>query len=145
MKISVRHRICSYSLTLGFVLLAGCSIQPAVTTTRTAVSAHPVLGSAAMIGAAAIYFEDDLYFQTSDDALGNGKFQITVDKTRFAGGRSGELWQIFKRRAAYIVQREGCSSYTVLEYTEGNEAALVAGNRVGRGAIECIKPPAGKS
>lgn len=122
MKIPLRHWLLCFTIALGTALLAGCGTPFAISS-----------------------YEDDLAFQASDSVLGQDKFQITIDKTRFFGGRDGELWQIFKRRAAYIVQREGCSSYTVLEYTEGNEATVVAGNRVGRGTIECNKAADGKS
>lgn len=120
MKTPVRPRFLIFPLALGAALLAGCSANP-------------------------LYYEDDVIFQASDEALGQGKFEITVDKTRFIGGRDGELWQLFKRRAADIVKREGCSGYTVLEYTESIESAIVAGNRMGRGAIECGKAPVSKS
>ena len=127
MKISVRTSLSVFCLASASALLAACS---------------PGVMMAGGATAAAVYYEDDLVFQASDEPFGKNQFQITVSKTRFIGSRSGELWQIFKRRAAYIVEREGCSGYTVLEYTEGNEAAVVAGNRVGRGTIACKAMPA---
>ena len=119
MKILVRRWFCRCSLALSAALLTGCG---------TALS-----------------YEKGMTFQASDEPLGDGKFQIIVKKTRFLGGRDGELWQIFKQRAADIAKREQCSGYTVLEYTEGIESAIVAGNHVGRGTIECIKAPVSKS
>ena len=116
----------AFFLLLGSSLLAGCSTNVLM---------------AAGAGGAALYYEENLAFQTSEDWLGGSKFQITVDKTRFMGGRDGELWQIFKRRAAEIEEREGCSGYTVLEYTESIESAVVSGKRVGRGTINCKLMP----
>lgn len=130
MKTPVRSWFLISSLALGTALLAGCS-------------SNALLAGGAT--AAALYYEDNVVFQASDEALGQNRFQITVDKTRFIGGRDGELWQIFKRRAADIVKREGCSGYMVLEYTEGIESAIVAGRRVGRGVIECSKAALSKS
>lgn len=124
MKIPVRSWFLISSLALGTPLLAGCSSNSLLS---------------------ASYYEDNVLFQASDEALGQNKFEITVDKVRFIGGRDGELWQVFKRRAADIVKREGCSGYTVLEYTESIESAIVAGRRVGRGTIECGKAPVSKS
>lgn len=118
MKTPVHSWFLISSLALGVTLLAGCSSNSLLS---------------------ASYYEDNVLFQASDEALGQGKFEITVDKTRLIGGRDGELWKIFKRRAADIVKREGCSGYTVLEYTESIESAIVAGMRVGRGTIVCNK------
>lgn len=118
MKTPVLSWFFAFCFAIGTTLLTGCS-------------------SNALLSAS--YYEDNVIFQASDEALGQSKFEIIVDKTRFIGGRNGELWQIFKRRAAYIVQREECIGYTVLEYTESNESAIVAGNRVGRGTITCNK------
>lgn len=118
--------------------LASCSSVPILTDLATQSTTYKVTVVGVAI-AAAVYYEDDIVFQVSNEPIEQGKFQITVNKSRFIGGRDGELWSIFKRSADYITRREECSSYTVLEYTESNESAIVAGNRVGRGTISCNK------
>lgn len=118
--------------------LASCSSVPILTDLATQSTTYKVTIVGAAI-AAAVYYEDDIVFQVSNESIEQGKFQIVVNKSRFIGGRSGELWSIFKRSADYISRREECSGYTVLEYTESNESAIVAGNRVGRGTIACNK------
>jgi hypothetical protein len=144
MKTSVRHWLPILFLTPGVMFFAGCTEVPPYThiTSKAITYQITVLGSTALVaGAAAIYYEDDLTFQVSDEPVEQGKFQIKVNKNRFIANRGGELWQVFKRRATDIVKREGCSKYNVLEYTESNETTFFSGNRVGRGTIECSKAP----
>lgn len=111
-----------FALTFCVALLTGCST-----------------GTLLVVGgtAGALYYEENLVFQTSEDLLGAGQFRITIEKSRLIGDRGGELWQIFKRKATEIAEREGCSGYTVLDYSEGIESAVIAGKRVARGTIHC--------
>ena len=136
MKIPVRRWFFACLVVPGMALLASCSNISTVSDlyAKTASYKVTVIGAAV---AAAVYYEDDIVFQVSNETVEPGQFQIIVNKSRFIGGRSGELWSIFKRSAEYIAKREECNGFNILEYTESNEAAFVAGNRVARGTIEC--------
>jgi len=145
MKTFVRRWLPAFFIAPGFIFVGGCTEVPIFTTIRSQPITYQLTtigGAAAVAGAAAIYYEDDLTFQVSDEPVEQGKFQIKVNKNRFLASRGGELYQVFKRRATDIAKREKCSSYTVLEYTEGNESSFFSGNRVGRGTIECGKAQA---
>ena len=144
MKTPVYRRMFACLAVPGMALLAGCSNIHKVSDfyAQTATYRVTVLGAAV---AAAVYYEDDIVFQVSNEAIENGQFQIIVTKSRFFGGRSGELWSIFKRSADFISRREECNGFTILEYTESTEAAFIAGNRVARGTIQCLAQDSKKS
>lgn len=140
MKIPVFRRFFAFCAVPGLAFLASCSSVPLVSDLHSKTLSYKVTIIGAAV-AAAVYYEDDIVFQVSKESIEQGKFQIIVNKSRFTGGRSGELWSIFKRSAESIAVREECSGYTILEYTEGNEASFIAGNRVARGTIECKPAP----
>lgn len=137
MKTPVYRWLFAFCAAPGMALLASCSSVPILTDLATQSTTYKVTIVGAAV-AAAVYYEDDIVFQVSNENIEQGKFQIIVNKSRFTGGRSGELWSIFKRSAESIAVREECDGYTILEYTESNEAAFIAGNRVGRGTIQCL-------
>lgn len=98
--------------------------------------------------AAAYYAKDGFYWEVQDRRIAPDVYRITVTQGRFKESGAGEAESYFRRRAEEIVALQGCSGYTVLEFTQSVIADPVwFAQRVSEGTIRCDRakpvPPAG--
>jgi hypothetical protein len=117
----------------------GNSVSTVIPNKSLAVSSSLVVPVEAAVLAAAIYFVVDPLspnWTIEEVYLGERRYRIVMRKKRFATGGDGEPLQVFRRRAEQIALQNGASGYTVVEFGEGVESTLAAGQRLAWGIVE---------
>ncbi len=114
-------------------LLAGCSALDL-----------PKLSNKEILAATAVvyYTHDGFRWDVEDRRIGPDLYRITVRQGKLTRGGQGEAEPIFRRRAEEIAATQGCTGYTVLEYTQGLEHDFLGvPQRVSEGVIRCHGVP----
>ncbi len=92
--------------------------------------------------AAAYYAKDGFVWQVEDRRVAPDTYRITVTQGRFKESGAGEAEARFRQRAEEIAATQGCSGYTVLEFTQSVISDPIwFAQRVSEGTIRCDRAP----
>lgn len=134
-------------------LLAGCSsitgtyprsspIVPQASIQVTASQAYTFEQIATTAGVAAILYVvyDPLApnWTIQETRLDDRTYRMAFKLKRFHIGGSGEVSQIFRRRAEQLRRETGALTYRVLDYSEGIESGTPQAQRVAEGTVELV-------
>lgn len=129
-------------------MLAACGSEPIIPDESLMISPgfHPpveaVVGTI-LVGVVAYYVIDPLApnWEVKINQLDESRVAIDLRKKRFSTGGDGEAREVFRRRAQEIVDDNGLTGYTILQYSESIDSETAFARRIARGVIVVQKPP----